>query len=241
LELGPGVSVTKNGGTPMKISTLLLTFVFSAGALAIEMPSTSGSLVEEVLSTSNSPHKWDWRQDLLTVEFGYSSIMEHNSFESRSYNVGVFKPLRGPWLARGSARFVRTEGTASSEMLALTPFSQAAQPSRHEFVAGAGYTLMDGRSATPLSPRLTDIGHALYGLLGLQYNHYSKKDPEPIEGMRAVYYDLALETGVRLQIYFPENLGLGLEWTYSRPLSGGDPDLRSWQRFTGSVSWSFGR
>lgn len=201
--------------------------------------STSGALVEEVLSKSSEPHAWDWRAYKLQVELGLSTIDEANAFESQSYHLGVARPLSGRWLLRGAARKVTTSGTASTQSISQTPFSQAGLPSRYEFLAGAGYTLLDGRSATALSPRISDVGHALYALLGLQYNHFTNTDTEPLPGMRALYYKVSAEAGFRLQIFLPENLGLGLEWTYSRPLTEADPDLESWQRFSGSVSWSF--
>ena len=208
---------------------------------AVAAISTSGALVEEVLSTSHSEsHVFDWRHYSYQIAFGYSSIQESNTFKSHSWNFEVTTPYNDVWILRGALRNVTTSETDSSQLLSQTPFSQAAQPSRYEAVAGVGYTLLDGRSSTPFSPRLTDVGHALYVLGGLQYNYFTNKDAEPVPAMRAVYYNFVAETGLRLQIFLPKNLGVGLDWTYSFPLRKPDTDLNNWQRFSGNISWSFG-
>ncbi len=222
-------------------AALLLCLASGKAASAKGLTGTSGALVDEVLSESRSVHAWDWRKDLLTIEMGYANVLEQNSFRSTSFNFGISRSLTDAIILRAAARKVTTEATAASELLGQTPLSQAAQPSRYEFVVGGGYALLDGRSATAASPNISDVGHALYALLGAQYNHFTNTDPEPLSGMRAIYSKFAVETGVRLQIYLPNSLGFGLEWTYSIPLVGGDADLKSWQRVAGSVSWSFGR
>ena len=186
-------------------------------ATATDLPSTSGTLVEEVLSRSSTPHQWDWRNDVLMIEGGYTALHEFNSFESRSYNLGLATSLGGPWIARGAFRKVVIQGTPSSEQFALTPFSQAAQPSRYEALAGAGYALIEGRSMTALSPQLTDVGHALYAVVGVQYNFFANHDPEPLPGMRAVYYDLVAEAGLRFQSSFRRPWAL--DWSGLLPTS----------------------
>ena len=213
---------------------LLLSPILNAATI-----STSGTLVEEVLSRSEDPKAWDWRQERIQVEGGYSTIDEANSFKSESFHLGLSRPFGRGWILRGQVRRVLTTETASSRAVSLTPFSQAAQPSRFEFLGGAGFVLLDGRSSTRLSPKITDVGHSLMFLGGLQYNYFSTNEAEPIPGMRALYYKFVAETGLRFQIYLPEHLGLGFDWTYSLPLSSHDSDLDSWQRFTGSLSWSF--
>ena len=220
---------------------LLIIAVFSANVMAgVEVPSPSGTLVEEVLAqTPSDPHRYDWRNDSLTLEAGYGNVAEYNSFRSEAYHVGFFTPTGGGWIFRGAARRVLTYNTDSSSKMALTPYSQSAQPSRYEFVLGMGYALLDGRSQTALSPRITDVNHALYALVGLQYNYFTSRDEEPLPAMHAVYYNVVAETGLRWQIFFPHSLGLGFEWTYSFPFSGREPDLGSWQRFSGILSWSF--
>jgi hypothetical protein len=222
----------------MKLLLLVFVFITSLTVHAAEL-STSGTLVEEVLSRSENPSTWDWRHPRVQVELGFTTLDEANSFTSKSYNLGVSRPLGRGWIARGQVRRAVTSGTASSNAVSLTPFSQAAQPTRWEFLAGGAYTLMDGRSSTLLSPKITDLGHSLAVLAGLQYNYFSNTDPEPIPGMRALYYKFVGELGLRFQVYLPEHLGLAFDWTYSLPLSRPDDDLDSWQRFTGSFTWSF--
>lgn len=220
------------------LSALLFLLILSPHLNAATV-STSGTLVEEVLSRSEDPKAWDWRQERIQVEGGYSTIDEANSFKSDSFHLGLSRPLSRGWIIRGQVRRVSTTETASSRAISLTPFSQAAQPSRFEFLGGAGFVLLDGRSSTRLSPKITDVGHSLSLLGGLQYNYFSTDEVEPVPGMRALYYKFVAETGLRFQIYLPEHLGVGFDWTYSIPISSRDSDLDSWQRFTGSLSWSF--
>jgi hypothetical protein len=203
--------------------------------------STSGLLVEEVLAQREDPREFDWKKIPLQVELGASFVYEANVFKSRSYNLGVAHSLSRALLFRGAVRRVETVATSSSEQVALTIFSQAGQPSRFEFLAGLGYVLLDGRSTTALSPRITDIGHALIAIGGLHYNLFDSKDAAPVAGMRAIYSPLVAEAGVRFQVYLPQSLGVGLEWTYSRAIIDADPDLPDWMRFGGSLSWSFGQ
>lgn len=221
-------------------SLVLTLLLLSCSAHAVSL-NTSGSLVEEVLATGPTPKTWDWRHDTLVLDLGYTVINEKNSFQSFSSSVGISRPLNESWLMRLALRQVKTEATPSSELLGLTPFSQAGLPSRKELLLGVGYTLLDGRSAAPWSPRITDLGHALYLLGGLQYHLYENKDPEPLSGMRALYPTLAAEGGFLLKIYLPQNLSLSLEWTLSQALDQDDSDLQTWTRFGGGISWSFGR
>lgn len=236
-----------NTESKVNVKRFFLIFVLTAGcivnaAILDAIPSASGSLAEEVMVQSGDrPHIWDWRHDFLTIEAGYTSLQELNSFHSSSYNFGLSRPISGPWILRLGVRKVSTTGTPSSELLGMTPFSQAAQPSRLEFIGGIGFALMDGRGATPFSPYITDVGYALYAIADVQYNYFSSRDPEPISGMRAIYYDYVAEAGLRYQIFLPQSLGLGLEWTYSVPLRNANGDLNSWQRISGILSWSFGR
>jgi hypothetical protein len=215
---------------------LLLTVTWRAEAAEL---STSGTLVEEVISRSENAKAWDWRRYQIQIEAGYTTINESNSFTSKSYNIGLSRPVSRGWIARGQIRRAVISGTASSNAVSLTPFSQAAQPSRYEILGGAAYTLLDGRSSTLLSPKISDLGHALYAIGGLQYNYFTNEEPEPIPGMRALYYKFIAEAGLRFQVFLPEHLGIAFDWTYSLPVTSSDPDLNSWQRFTGSLTWSF--
>jgi hypothetical protein len=227
------------------VAALILAFATAAAPLAARaadgLPvSASGLLVEETLSQSPDPHAYDWRKIPFQAELGYGSVEEGNSFKSRFYSLGVASSIAPSWLARATVRSVETSSTGSSDALAHTPYSQAAQPSRYEILLGGGYALLEGRSATPLSPRMTDLGHALYVIGGLQYNYFPSRDPEPVPAMRAIYYDYCAEAGLRFQAYLPRAIGLSLEWTYSVPLTKADGDLPNWQRFAGNISWSFG-
>jgi hypothetical protein len=201
--------------------------------------STSGLLVEEILSETTDPHRYDWRRTSLQIEGGYAFTTEANSFESGGYGVGVARSIGTSFLGRLAWRHVETKTTPSAKLLSLTPFSQAAQPSRDEFLVGVGYPILEGRSATPLSPRITDIGHALFALGAIQYNSFTL-NRGTLPGMRAVEYSWVAETGLRFQAYLPQDLGISLEWTFSVPISSWDPDLHSWQRLGGNVSWAFG-
>jgi hypothetical protein len=223
----------------MKITSVAILLLLGlVRAQAAEL-STSGALVEEVLSQSEDAKGYDWRRMRLQLAFDASFIYEANVFQSRSYGLSAFRSLNRGWLLRGALRRTETSETASSRQLALTIYSQAAQPSHYELLVGGGYMLLDGRSSTALNPRLTDLGHALMALAGVHYNHFDHRDPAPLPGMRAVYSDWVAEAGLRFQVYLPHSLGAAVEWTIEAPLHGGDPELPHWQRFGGSLSWSF--
>lgn len=219
--------------------TAIILFFAANAASAVEL-STSGALVEEVLAQAEDAKAYDWRRMTLQLDLQASFVYEGNVFQSRSYGLGAFHSLGRGWLLHGALRRAQTLETTSSQQMALTIYSQAAQPSRFELLLGGGYMLLDGRSSTVLNPRLTDLGHALIALAGVHYNHFDNRDPAPIAGMRAIYYDLVAEVGLRFQIFLPHSLGVAFEWTYERPLRGADPELTDWQRFGGSLSWSFG-
>ena len=225
----------------LKNLVYILTLIFMGPCAQSAELSSSGYLIEEVLSQTKDPKEYDWRRIPLQVHFTFFNVLESNIFEARSYQLGLTRSLSGPWSLRGALRRTSVVESSSSRMIAQTVFSQAGQPSRYEILAGAGFTLLDGRTATALSPRTTDLGHALTAHAGLVYSKYDSKDPAPISGMRAVYNDLSIETGLRFQIFLPQSLGLGFEWAYGLPLSGRDPDLPNWQRIGGSVSWAFGQ
>lgn len=210
-------------------------------SLANSMASeTSGLLVEEVLAQAEDPKRYDWRRTPLQLELSYSNVYEANIFESRSFGFGVARSFGSAWIMRGAFRRTQTMETTSSRQMALTIYSQAGLPSHYEVLAGVGYTLLDGRSATALSPTATDIGHSLTALLGVQYNIFDNRDPAPISVMRALYYNWVAETGLRFQVFLPNSFGASIEWAFVVPVSGQDPELSSWQRFGGNISWSFG-
>ena len=215
--------------------------LFTAVSSLAGAASSSGALVEEVMTQSSDPRAHDWRRPRFGLDLGYGAVHEENSFKTRSFSLGAFTSVSRGWIARGAVRMTTVEATGSSRSLAKTPFSQAGQPSRTELMAGAGYALLEGRSATPASPSITDLDHALYAIGGAQYNLFKSKDAEPISAMQAVYYDFAAEAGLRFEAYLPRSLGLALEWTYAVPLTGANPDLPGWQRFGGYLVWSFGR
>ncbi len=219
----------------------ILSFVsFNSVCAFAEEIETSGFLVEEVLAQAEDPKRYDWRRTPLQLELSYSNVYEANIFESRSYGFGLTRSFGRGWIMRGSFRRTETMETTSSRQMALTIYSQAGVPSHYGILAGGGYTLLDGRSQTALSPATTDIGHSLAALLGVQYNIFDNRDAAPISGMRALYYSWVLETGFRFQVFLPHSLGASIEWAYAIPLSGQDPELTSWQRFGGNISWSFG-
>jgi hypothetical protein len=201
---------------------------------------TSGTLVEEVLSQSKpDPHHYDWRADSLTVNFGYGNVTEYNSFKSSYFQLGMTTAISDNWIFLTDLRRVMVQGTDSSEKFGQTPFSQSAQPSRYELMAGLGVAILDGRSQTLLSPRITDLQHALYAIAGAQYNYFPSKPEEPLAGMQPAYYDWTAQAGLRWNIYLPHSFGVAFEWDYCFPLTMSQQDLGSWQRFAGLVTWSF--
>lgn len=219
----------------------LVLFAFPC-AFAAE-PLSSASLIEEVISKTDHPRKYDWPNRSFEMNLGYAQVDEANNFETSGLQLEGILPLGEGLLLRAGVRYFSTSTTAAGRMLQQTPYSQAVQPTRLELLAGAAYPLMEGRSATRLSPTVTDLEHAFFVLAGVHRNVFSipGQDETPLTpGMRAVKSPWVGEAGFRMQIYMPRSLGVYFEWQYNHAITGVDEDLSHWQTFAGGLSWGFG-
>ncbi len=225
------------------IVLLSLSTFFGIGILAHAKPSTE--LIEEVIAQAKSPRQFDWRQEFVSIEYNLLSVNERNSFQSSGYSFALRKTFDDRYLGIVGLRFITTEATASTNLLAMTPFSQAAQPSRREFFMIAGLPLLAGRSFTILSPRFSDWEHVLYAKAGGHYSFYNGrwklKDASSaiLPGQRVINYQEAIEVGIRLQFSIPRSLSLFLDQDYYYPISNYDSDLSDWSSFGGGVAWTF--
>lgn len=216
--------------------------VYSFSAQGLE---NSQTLLNEVIAQSQSPHAFDWRSERVSLEMSKVIINERNNFLSGGFAVGARKTFEGRYLGIVGFRSIKTEATASSEMLAKTPFTQAAQPSRLELFAVAGLPILAGRSFSIFSDWLPDFEHVLYIKLGGHYNFFNdalkiKSQPSDIlPGQRNIVYHEVLNAGLRLQMSLFHSASVFLDYDYYYPGAHYDRDLPEWLSLGGGFSWSF--
>ncbi len=100
-------------------------------------------LTERTIGAASKPVKFDWRRSYAQLGSTASLLSEFNNFDS--FRTGGL--LRLPYsglLFETSLTYVRTWDTRSSRLLALTPYRQAARPSRFEIDFGVAYPLAEG-------------------------------------------------------------------------------------------------
>ncbi len=207
---------------------------------------TAGGLVEEVVSRSDSPHAFDWRAATAEVQLGYGYVDEANNFDTETFELGAGVPTGEGSMARFGLRRTQVYSTPSSNDVGRTPFRQAAQPTRYEFFGGDGYGLLEGRSMTRLTPWIPDVAHVMLAYAGAHYSLPNKgwvprrgDPPAVLPGQEQVKTKIALELGLRWQIYLPSSFGVYFEGLYNRPM-GSAGRLRSWSYFSGGLVWAIG-
>lgn len=231
-----------NKGSLQLVLAVLIKICFINTAV---FASPSLDLLGEVQAAASTPRYFDWRQENFSVEFSRLIINERNNFESTGISFALRKTFEHRYLGLAGVRQIKLHSTKSTEMLSMTPYLQAAQPSRLELFALGGLPLMAGRSLTILSPWFPDLEHALYLKMGGHYSFYNhqikwRSEPPPsLHGQRIVVYHSVFESGLRLQVSIPYSLSFFVDYDYYYPVSGRDSDLSDWTSFGGGLSWSF--
>ena len=204
------------------------------------------SLVQDVISRSESPHVSDWRKYKFEMQAGYGYVEERNNFTNSAYELSGALPAGAGSQFRFGLRRVLMQRTDSTDKIARTPFKQAAQYSRYELQVAYAYGLMEGRAMTRLSPMIPDFEHATLINVGVHYNLPGEKTlpsrgtpPQPLPGQQPVNSNFNFEIGLRWHLYTPQTFGFYLEAAYQRPMSATGA-LKSWNYFSGGVLWSIG-
>lgn len=104
---------------------------------------TSAQLAEHFLGTAARSVRFDWRRSPVQLGAYVGEILERNNFFSHRYGVSARKAFADV-IVEGSATYVATQPTPSSELLALTPYRQYGRPDRFEFELNVGYALAEG-------------------------------------------------------------------------------------------------
>ncbi len=128
------------------------------------------ALTERALGTASRAVRFDWRRS--TVGFGVSSsiLAELNNFASG--RVGGFARVpAGNLMVELAVTRVITWGSASSALLALTPYRQYGRPSRVELDINASYALFEG-VGTGRFGFIPPTEMVFSATLGLRYLYY---------------------------------------------------------------------
>jgi hypothetical protein len=224
----------------------LLVFLLHSQNQAWSSERDSAFLFEEPISESSHSHKFDWVSQGLEFEVAYAPLFEKNNFSSYMYHFGLNRAVTGSIIGRFALRTVHVASTNSTNMLALTPFSQAAQGERTELMLGLGFPLLAGRSFSRLSPILTDLDHVFQAQAAIHYTRYpvakdlmANDPPSPLPGQRVLAYTFAAELGLRFKIGLPRALSLFTEFDIDLPITNSDPDLPYWAVVLLGMSWNF--
>lgn len=223
----------------------VLSFVFYFCWNPIYASTLSTDLVDEVIAQSKTRRLYDWRNEKLGIEYKLFTVNERNSFDSEGYEFALSKTFERRYLGLIGLRSIQTLNTSSTEMISMTPFTQAAQPSRKEFFVNFGIPLLAGRSFTFLSPHFPDLEHVLYFKFGGHINFFENKfnltetTKITLPGQRLITYRYVFDLGLRLQFSIPYSLSLFFDYDYFNPGKQSDPDLKEWSLVGGGLAWSF--
>jgi hypothetical protein len=227
----------------MKMYLIGLVILFFNSALVLASSSTE--LIDEVIAETQNPRLYDWHNEQLGLEYSTFNLNEKNNFESFGYSLALRSSLSSRFFGLFGVRFVETLATPSTEMVALTPYQQAAQSSRREVFLQGALPILAGRSFTLLSPWISDWEHVLYFKLGAQYHFTGRgiafnQEPLPaLPGQRVVNYKWVGILGLRLQFSLPKSFSLFMDMDHFAPLKDPDADLKQWSLLGGGIAWSF--
>lgn len=103
------------------------------------------ALGEKMIGTTSRAVRFDWRRKTAGIGLLGGQLLELNDFNSALAGLFVRIPFSGLTADVALTR-VFTWGSSSTDLLALTPYRQAARPSRFELDANLGVPLFEGVS-----------------------------------------------------------------------------------------------
>lgn len=194
-----------------------------------------GSVLDQVIMESQAPKIFDWRNSGYELELGIDDVNERNVIPSDGWHAGAGFSLGGGFMFRTGLRRINVHSDTAGRMVEKTPFRQTAQPTRWEVYGLFGYSLLEGRSSSRLSPILSDV-ESVFGLeAGVHYVHPSstfiptkKGDRARVAGQRVGVSSWVIDLGIRYQIYLPSGLGVFFSTNYQIPRSYMGPALGHW-------------
>jgi hypothetical protein len=115
--------------------------------------------------------RFDWRRKSMGVGATGGELLEMNNFRSRKVGLSARRPFASSMIGDVAINWVETQGSPSSEKLALTPYRQVGRPSRLELDVDAAYPLAEGvATSRPGRFPATELVFSAVG--GLRYLHY---------------------------------------------------------------------
>lgn len=231
----------------MRILLLGLFFLSSSWLWAdVREDLSSQTLLPEIVSSSQTPHAFDWRKASVSLNLSLLRVDEKNTFENDAYDyqfMGLL-PVADSGILRMGLRRIEVLETKSSKLIGRTPFKQSASLTRYEVVVQGGYPLLEGRAISRLS-FLPSLEQVFFVLAGAHYSHPNaswipkKGDrPDPYPGQDQVHSNINLELGCLWQVYLPSRFGMFVDWTYQIPIRNAG-DLKSWVYAGLGVSYVF--
>jgi hypothetical protein len=222
-------------------------------------------LNERMIGTASRAVRFDWRQTRVGVGLVGSQLLELNNFRSARLGGFVRMPIKG-FLGDIAITRVFTQGSDSTEKLALTPYRQSGRPSRFELDLNLGYPLAEGvATARPGFFPATELVFSVNA--GLRYLFYpgslaganfgetvsslfapklSELEVENLESTRLPGMQLdgarySLLTGFSLDVYFQGGGFLSPRVLIALPLLSGVTDSRLgwWWELSLGAGWAF--
>ena len=222
-------------------------------------------LNERMIGTASRAVRFDWRQTRVGVGLVGSQLLELNNFRSARLGGFVRMPIKG-FLGDIAITRVFTQGSDSTEKLALTPYRQSGRPSRFELDLNLGYPLAEGvATARPGFFPATELVFSANA--GLRYLFYpgslagasfgetarslfapklSALEVENLESTRLPGMQLdgarySLLTGFSLDVYFQGGGFLSPRVLIALPLLSGVTDSRLgwWWELSLGAGWAF--
>lgn len=194
-----------------------------------------GSVLDQVIMESQAPKIYDWRNSNYELELGIDGVNERNVIPSDGWHAGVGFSLGGGFLFRTGLRRISVHSDTAGRMIAKTPFRQIAQPTRWEVYGQFGYSLLEGKSSSRLSPIISDVESVFSLEAGVHYVHPSSKfiptkkgDRARVAGQTIGVSAWVIDLGLRYQIYLPSGFGLFFLTNYQIPRSYMGPALGHW-------------
>jgi|GEM_PF-986239 len=138
------------------------------------------ALTEHFVGSTARAVRFDWRRAPVMVGLSAGEVVEKNNFSAQRYGLLGRKAFSDLILEVGVQLYL-SDDTASSELLALTPYRQAGRPAHLELDLNLGYAIAEG-VVTPLAAFMPPAEVALVALGGVRYLGYWQTFPDrPIQ------------------------------------------------------------
>lgn len=206
-----------------------------------------GSVLDQVIMQSQAPKIYDWRNSSYELELGIDDVNERNVLPSDGWHAGAGFSFGSGFMFRTGLRRVNVHSSTAGRLIEKTPFRQMGQPTRWEIYGLVGYSLLEGRTSSLLSPLISDVESVFSLEVGAHYVHPSsrliptkKGERSRVAGQKIGVSSWVIDLGVRYQFYLPSGVGVFLASSYQVPFSYLGPALGHWTAFTVGGVVAFG-